>query len=256
LPTISISTPPTCAANLLTYSVSVNVSAGTITSTSGTITNPSLNNYTISGINAGTNIILTVTSTCSNTLSITAPNCLCPIIAAPTSPVSTSYCVGGSITSVSVTVPVGFTVDWYDAAVGGNLLQSGTSGGVNSYTPTIPGTFYAVTRDISAAIGCLSSTRTPATVSQNPLPSIVASSDVTICQSGSTNLSATGGVSYTWSPSTGLSSTTGTSVTANPTSTQTYTVIGTDINGCISTNNASVTVTVTPTPNTSPIYHD
>ena len=254
LPTISISTAPACAVDLLTYSVSVTVSAGAVTSTAGTVTNPSLNNWTISGIIAGTDIILTLTSTCVNTLSITAPNCSCPVIAAPTIPVSTSYCTGGTISSVSATVPAGFTVDWYSAAVGGTLLQSGTTGGVNTFTPTAPGTntYYAVAREIST--GCLSSTRTPATVTQNPLPTILAFSDVTICAGASTSLSATGGVSYTWLPTTGLSPISGSPVNAAPASTQTYTVTGTDSNGCINTD--SVLVTVTPLPTTSPIFHD
>jgi len=193
-----------------------------------------------------------VTSTCINTLSITAPNCSCPVIAAPTSPVSTAYCIGSSITTVSATVPAGFTVDWYDAAVGGNLLQAGTTGGVNTYAPAAPGTFYAVTREIST--GCLSSTRTPASVTQNPLPNILAGSDAIICAGASVVLTATGGVTYSWSPTTGLSSSTGSPVTASPASTQAYVVTGTDGNGCI--NSDSVTVTVTPIPTTSPIFHD
>jgi hypothetical protein len=252
LPTITVSTAATCAPDLLTYSVSVTVSGGTVTSTAGTVTNPSGNNWTISALPAGTDIILTVTSTCTNTLSITAPNCSCPVIAAPTSAVSTAYCIGGSITSVSATVPAGFTVDWYSAAVGGTLLQSGTTGGVNTYTPAAPGTFYAVTREI--ATGCLSSTRTPATVTQNPLPNIQAFADVTICAGETTVLTATGGVSYTWSPTTGLSPTTGTPVNATPGATQIYTVTGTDANNC--SNTATVTVTVNPLPTTSPIFHD
>jgi hypothetical protein len=173
-------------------------------------------------------------------------------VAEPTSPVSTSYCIGGTVTSVSATVPTGFTVDWYDAASGGNLLQSGTASGVNTYTPSGPGTFYAVARDLTT--GCLSSTRTPATVTQNALPTVTASADVSICTGESTQLSASGASTYTWSPATGLSATSGTPVDANPTSNQTYTVTGTDGNGCQNTD--TVTVTVKPKPTTSPIFHD
>jgi PKD repeat protein len=84
------------------------------------------------------------------------------------------------------------------------------------------------------------------TVTVNPLPTVSAGSDVSICNGESTTLTASGAVSFTWSPGTGLSSTAGASVTANPTSTTTYTVTGTDANGC--TNTAQVTVTVNPIP--------
>jgi len=91
-------------------------------------------------------------------------------------------------------------------------------------------------------------------VIQNALPTISAGSDEIICQGDGVQLTATGGVSYTWSPTTGLSPTTGSPVTATPGSTLTYTVTGTDGNGCINTD--SVQVIVNPVPVTSPIFHD
>src|SRR5699024_4120055 len=70
--------------------------------------------------------------------------------------------------------------------------------------------------------------------------------NVSICTGNSTILTAGGASTYSWSPSIGLSTTSGASVTANPTSTITYTVTGTDVNGC--QNIAQVTVTVNPLP--------
>ncbi len=65
----------------------------------------------------------------------------------------------------------------------------------------------------------------------------------TYCVPGTAvSLTANGGVSYSWSPATGLSATTGATVTASPATTTTYTVVGTDANGC--TSSATVTVTV------------
>lgn len=81
----------------------------------------------------------------------------------------------------------------------------------------------------------------------NPLPPINAGSDVAICYTqGSATLNATGGASYVWSPDTSLSASTGASVIATPTSTTTYTLLGTDANGCQNTDDVKVTVDVLP----------
>jgi gliding motility-associated-like protein len=93
------------------------------------------------------------------------------------------------------------------------------------------------------ANGCTTTVLSVVTV--NPVPTIV-STDAAICFGNSTTLTVSGANSYSWSPSTGISPTTGNSVTANPTATTTYTIIGTDANGC--TNNTTVVVTVNPLP--------
>jgi len=243
-----VAAAPVCSADLLTWSVSVTVSAGSVTSTAGSVVNTSGNNWTISGITAGTNIILTSTDLgCSETLSVTAPNCSCPPIAAPIAS-NASYCFGTSIPALSVSngPAAGFTLNWYDAATGGTLVGSGTP-----FTPLAAGTYYA--QFVEDATSC-SSQRTAVIVSVNALPNVTASADVTICEGANTVLTASNALTYSWAPSATLSSATGTSVTASPTSTQTYTVTGTDANGCVNT--ADVTVTVTPTPTTSPIFHD
>src|SRR5207253_842515 len=84
------------------------------------------------------------------------------------------------------------------------------------------------------------------TVTINPLPSININSPSPVCKGQSVSLTASGGSTYIWSPSTGLSSSTGSTVSAGPNSTTTYTVIGTDANGC--SNTKSVTVTINPLP--------
>jgi gliding motility-associated-like protein len=72
--------------------------------------------------------------------------------------------------------------------------------------------------------------------------------NTSICAGSSVQLSASGATSYSWSPSTGLSSTIGSYVIANPAVTTTYTVTGTNANGCAKT--AQVTVTVNASPST------
>ncbi len=76
----------------------------------------------------------------------------------------------------------------------------------------------------------------------NPLPTIVAETDTTMCIGESHTISASGGDTYSWDN--GL--TTVTSATVSPTVTTTYTVTGTDVNGCENTDD--VTVTINPLP--------
>jgi hypothetical protein len=80
LPTITVTTPATCAPNGLTYSVGVTVSTGTVTSTAGTVTNTGGNVWSISAIPAGTNITITVTdaNNCENFVNVISPVCILP----------------------------------------------------------------------------------------------------------------------------------------------------------------------------------
>lgn len=66
--------------------------------------------------------------------------------------------------------------------------------------------------------------------------------DGTICAGESATMLANGAVSYIWTPAAGLSSITTAATTATPTDTTTYSVIGTDQNGC--NNTATFTIYV------------
>jgi gliding motility-associated-like protein len=78
-------------------------------------------------------------------------------------------------------------------------------------------------------------------VTVNPLPTINAGNDLTICVGMSATLTGTGGVTYTWDNGV----TNGTPFTPAQ-GTVTYTVTGTDANGCVNTD--VVVVTVLPVP--------
>lgn len=80
------------------------------------------------------------------------------------------------------------------------------------------------------------------TVTVNPLPTVSAGANTSICNGQSTVLNASGASSYSWSPSAGLNQTSGASVNAAPATNTTYTVIGTDANGCTATATVSVDV--------------
>jgi len=95
--------------------------------------------------------------------------------------------------------------------------------------------------------GCTNTDNVVVTV--NNLPNVSAGADASICPGLGSNLAASGATSYTWSPATGLNNTSSSTPTATPSTTTTYTVSGTDSNGCVNTD--QVTVTVFPQPNVS-----
>ncbi|WP_324024062.1 gliding motility-associated C-terminal domain-containing protein [Maribacter sp. BPC-D8] len=179
-PDITIATAATCAADLLTYSVSVDVSEGTVTSTEGTVTDNGGNNWTISNITSGTDITLTVTApnTCVQTLDITAPDCACPVVDAPVSGGNQTECEENSIQTLTATAtpPTGATVVWYDAATGGNVVASPTLNAVNSVT------YYAESRD--NVTNCVSGTRAEVVLTINATPTApISGGDITECES-------------------------------------------------------------------------
>ncbi|NBU70864.1 MAG: hypothetical protein EBS53_05345, partial [Bacteroidetes bacterium] len=121
------------------------------------------------------------------------------------------------------------------------------SAGLSSVTSPNPVATPGVTTDYVVtglnSNGCI--TRDTVRVVVNPSAVVtVADHAVTFC-SGSTagaQLEATGGVSYSWSPATGLSNPSMANPVATPTVTTTYTVTGTDANGCTDTSTVTVYV--------------
>jgi hypothetical protein len=148
-------------------------------------------------------------------------------------------------------------------SVNDNSICSGTSaqlnvvpsGGSGNYTyswssnpagftsqlqnPTVSPTFSTVyTVTVSDGTSTVTST---ASVTVNSLPNVNAGNNVSIQFGGSTVLAATNAVTYVWSN--GVSTAT---QTVSPTFTTTYTVTGTDANGCSATDQVTVTVAGAP----------
>ncbi len=119
-------------------------------------------------------------------------------------------------------------------ASGGVSYEWNTGETTASITKTpLVATTYTVT--VTNEFGCESTLSK--LVEVNPLPVIDITGNTTICINEETTLIASGGVSYVWS--TGATTA---SITVSPSGTTTYTVTGTDSNGC--ENEASITVTV------------
>lgn len=92
--------------------------------------------------------------------------------------------------------------------------------------------------------GCVNTAQKTVTV--NPLPIVAAGADVSICIGSTTQLAATGADSYQWSFATGLDNATIANPVFSGTVTQTFTVLGTDANGCQNTDDVTVTVVTLP----------
>ncbi len=208
----------------VTYTWAPGTSLSATTGASVTANPISTITYTVTGTDA---------NTCVNVATVTVTVNSLPVIGGGS---NVAICTGNSAVLTAVG---GVTYTW---APGGSL--SATTGTSVTASPVVLTTYTITGTD---ANGCINTGTV--TVSVNPLPSIGAGSDVTICNGSSTVLTVSGGLTYTWAPGTSLSSTAGTSVTANPSSTITYTVTGTDANGCINT--ASVMVSVNPLPSIS-----
>jgi len=122
---------------------------------------------------------------------------------------------------------------------------SATTGASVTANPTST-TTYTITGTSGGCTGTVTSV-----VTVNPLPTINVTNG-TVCNGASAPLTASGATTYTWSPAIGLSATTGANVTANPAATTSYTVTGTDANGCVNTGTTIVTVSSNPTVTVAP----
>jgi len=112
--------------------------------------------------------------------------------------------------------------------------NNGVSNGVAF--PANATTTYTVTgTDVN---GCTNTAQTTVTV--NALPSVTATANQAVCAGTSVTISGSGALSYSWNN--GVQN----SAAFTPNATTTYTVTGTDANGC--SNTAQTTVTVNPLP--------
>lgn len=84
------------------------------------------------------------------------------------------------------------------------------------------------------------------TITVNPLPQITVTGNAVICDGDSVQMSASGAATYSWTPSTGLNNSTISNPMASPAVLTTYTVTGTDANGCIADNFITINVNQIP----------
>jgi hypothetical protein len=185
---------------------------GNFPGSSVTVSPASATTYTVTGSNG--------TCTSTQTFAITiAPT---PTVTATAS--QSTVCSGSPVT---LTANGAASYTWMP----GNL--TGVSVSVTPATTT--------TYTVTGVNGSCSSTAT-VTVTVSPASPVTVSGATSVCSGSSTTLTASGAASYVWMPGNFTTA----SVTLTPSSTTTYTVTGTSVNGCVATQ--TVLVTVQPIP--------
>ncbi len=179
--------------------------------------------YTITGTDANGCINRSTRSITVNPL---------PVITASAG--TSTICVGSATT---LTGAGGTTFTWSPASG-----LSATTGTTITASPTVT-TTYTITGTNSN--GCINTNTITITVNSLPVISSSIGSSA-VCIGNATTIAASGAVTYVWSPATGLSATSGLNVTASPTTTTTYTITGTNADGCVSSGTRLLTVNSLP----------
>ena len=193
--------------------------------------NANISNPTFSGLNA---TAFTVTGTdgngCVNTDNVTVTVNNLPVADA----------------GADVEICIGETTQL--SASGASNFSWNPSAGLDNATianPTFSGTTTTLfTVTVTDASGCEDTDDVEVTV--HALPIIDAGLDEAICIGDQVQLSVSGASTYVWSPSVDLDDETSTTPTFSGATTTLLTVTGTDLNGCVNTDN--ITVTVNPLP--------
>lgn len=201
---------------------------------------------TSSTICAGDNSTLTVSGANSYTWNTGATTS--SIIATPS--VTSTYTVNGAFGVCNASASNTITVNPLPVInVNSGAICTGnsftiTSSGANTYTYSSGSTVVTPTANTSYSVsgtdanGCIGNSIS--SVSVNPLPMVMANTSNTLLCSGQTaTLSVSGITSYTWST---LENTA--SIAVSPTTTTTYTVNGTDANGCAGSTSISQSVSL------------
>ena len=210
--------------------------------TSVTLTGSGAANYSWdNGVNDGVAFTPTATATytvtgtdgngCQNidAITVTVNNCTQPTASFTTS--SNSICIGNSITFTDNSTGMGIT-NWNWTFNGGTPSTANTQGSHTIAFDT-SGTFN-INLQITDANGVDDTT---ISITVNPLPVVVVNATATsICDGDTVTLSGSGATNYSWDN--GVND----GVAFVPTATTTYTVTGTDGNGCQNTDVVTVTV--------------
>ena len=146
-------------------------------------------------------------------------------------------CGAGSV-ALSATYTNG-TINWYDAANGGNIVFTGS----NFATPSLSATTTYYVEGVNGS--CISAIRTPITATINAIPSVSSTTPASRCGTGTLTLNAASSIgTLVWYnlPTGGTAVANGTSFSPNISATTTYYVEAT--NGTCTSTRTAVTATI------------
>jgi len=151
----------------------------------------------------------------------------------------TNACINASVQFTNQSTDVfAMTYDW---SFGDGSANSTLEDPAHTYTTDGP---FTVELSVENIHGCTNSMQQTITI--YPLPVIDAGIDMSVCPNTSVTLNGSGGSTYTWDNG-GVNN-----VAFVPTTTATYTVTGTDVNGCKNTDAMTLTVFAPPVVNAGP----
>ncbi len=178
------------------------------------------------------NIIVPVNSTRYLTLGYNAPEI--------TLSSNASICNGDSVQlTVNMNVTGAQNVSYSDGT--NTTLLSNISDGYTFYVSPTVTTTYTVLNASNFFNCCGASGSTSATITVNQLPTVAALASLNpICVGDSTQLTGSGALTYVWDNGVNNGN------FVSPIVTALYTVIGTDVNGCVDTANVNIVVNTTP----------
>ncbi|SDG24904.1 gliding motility-associated C-terminal domain-containing protein [Pedobacter terrae] len=248
-PTITAGAQTVCAGSTATLSATANggttlawydtATGGTQLATGETFTTPALTATT-------TYYIQVSKAGCPNATRIPVTVTVTPALPTPVLATIANVCEGSSATLSIANPDAAVTYKWYDAAIGGNLVFTGT-------VFSTPALTAATTYYVEAAQGnCTSASRAAAAVAVNPRPAlpVVTASSSTV-NPGQTAILTAGSADpahtfnwYTSNTSTAPIYVGATYVTPPLLATTTYYVEAVSTNGCASASRVQITITV------------
>lgn len=187
----------------------------------------------IPGLYSATGTVITVTGIVSENYTVTGTNLSgcsdSAVIALIVLPAPTVNCANAAICKGSSTLLSAF-------ASGGGVVSyswmppSGLNQVTGSYVTASPDTTTGYSIVGMDTNGCTDTINI--TVQVNPLPTIDVGPDISLCLGFTAPLNASGALTYVWHPALALNISTGPGVQTTPSVDMTYTVTGTDANGC------------------------
>ncbi|MGZ4068268.1 MAG: PKD domain-containing protein, partial [Bacteroidia bacterium] len=193
-----------------------------------------LQNPSVAGVTSAANGTYSLTvidaNSCVNTATVGVVINSLPVVTAT----GGTVCAGNT---VSLTSGGGVTFSWSGP---GGFASNSQNPVITNASPSDAGTYVVTVTDVN---NCVNANTAIVVVNAPPVVSVTSG---TACAGVTTQLIASGANSYAWSPTTGLSSVSSATVNAGPGITTTYTVIGTDLNGCKDT--TTTTATIIPAP--------
>lgn len=222
----------------LSGSVSGGANAGSWSAPSGSfLNNSNLNTSYTPTLSSGI-VTLTLTSNSTSPCPVVTDQLIVTVDPVPTvnAGIDQIVCEGGVINLSGAIAGSASSSTW--------SAPSGTFSDANSlsstYTPFISSNTISLTLTTNAPGACAAISDVMV-VTVNPLPIVNAGIDQSVCTGESVSLAGSGASTYSWDNSIQNA------VTFVPTASGIYTTTGTDINGCVSTDEVNVTVNPLPT---------